>query len=71
LWPVGLTLELARPLQTRFVRIENPCSGTRHLEFELLDRVYYITQAEGRIAIFEFTEGRYELRRRHSAIGYL
>ena len=41
------------------------------LECELLDRRRFKTQAEGRIAIFEFIEGFYNPRRRHSSIGYL
>ncbi len=41
------------------------------LECELLDRRRFKTQAEARMAIFEFIEGFYNPRRRHSAIGYL
>ena len=41
------------------------------LECELLDRHRFKTQAEARIAIFEFIEGFYNPRRRHSSIGYL
>jgi putative transposase len=41
------------------------------LEYELLDRRSVKTQAEARMAIFEFIEGFYNLRRRHSSIGYL
>jgi putative transposase len=41
------------------------------LECELLDRRRFRTQAEARIAVFEFIEGFYNPRRRHSAIGYL
>ena len=41
------------------------------LECELLDRTRFSTQAEARIAIFEFIEGFYNPRRRHSGIGYL
>ena len=40
------------------------------LECELLDRHRFQSQAEARIAIFEFLEGWYNLHRRHSAIGY-
>lgn len=40
------------------------------LECELLDRRRFKTQAEARIAIFEFIEGWYNPRRRHSALGY-
>ena len=41
------------------------------LECELLDRCHFKTQIEVRMAIFEFIEGWYNPRRRHSAIGYL
>jgi putative transposase len=41
------------------------------LECELLDRRRFKTQAEARIAVFEFIEGFYNPRRRHSSIGYL
>ena len=37
------------------------------LECELLDRVRFRTQSEARIAIFDFIEGFYNPRRRHSA----
>jgi putative transposase len=41
------------------------------LECELLDRCRFKTQAEARIAIFDFIEGFYNPRRRHSSLGYL
>ena len=41
------------------------------LECELLDRRRFKTQAEARIAVFEFIEGFYNPRRGHSSIGYL
>jgi putative transposase len=41
------------------------------LECELLDRRKFATQAEARIAVFEFIEGFYNPRRRHSSLGYL
>src|SRR4029078_4247578 len=41
------------------------------LECELLDRRRFKTQAEARMAVFEFIEGFYNPRRRHSSIGYL
>jgi putative transposase len=41
------------------------------LECELLDRRRFKTQAEARTAVFEFIEGFYNPRRRHSSIGYL
>lgn len=40
------------------------------LECELLDRVRFQTQAEARIAVFEFIEAWYNPRRRHSALDY-
>ena len=41
------------------------------LECELLDRPSFKSQAEARMVIFEFIEGFYNPRRRHSSIGYL
>jgi putative transposase len=41
------------------------------LECELLARRRFKSQAEARMAIFEFIEGFYNRRRRHSALGYL
>ena len=41
------------------------------LECELIDRRSFRTQAEARTAIFQFLEGWYNTRRRHSALGYL
>ena len=41
------------------------------LECELLDRRSFRTQAQARMAIFQFIEGWYNPRRRHSALGYL
>jgi putative transposase len=41
------------------------------LECELLDRHRFRSQAEARMAVFEFIEGWYNSHRRHSAIGYL
>ena len=41
------------------------------LECELIDRRSFRTQAQVRMAIFEFIEGWYNPRRRHSALGYL
>jgi putative transposase len=38
---------------------------------ELLDRRKFRTQVEARMAIFEFIEGWYNPRRRHSSLGYL
>ena len=40
------------------------------LECELLDRRRFRTQAEAKMAIFEFIEGWYNLHRRHSALDY-
>jgi putative transposase len=41
------------------------------LECELLADRRFRTQAEARMAVFEFIEGWYNPRRRHSALGYL
>ena len=41
------------------------------LECELLERRRFKTQAEARMAVFEFIEGFYNPVRRHSRIGYL
>jgi len=41
------------------------------LECELLDRTRFETQAEARLAIFEWIEAWYNPRRRHSSIEYL
>ena len=41
------------------------------LECELIDRRAFHTQAEARMAIFEFIEAWYNRKRRHSALGYL
>jgi putative transposase len=41
------------------------------LECELLDRRRFETQAEAKMAIFDFIEGWYNPHRRHSSIGYL
>ena len=40
------------------------------LECELLDRQRFRTQAEAKMAVFDFIEGFYNPRRRHSALGY-
>lgn len=40
------------------------------LECELLDRGCFRTQAEAKIAIFEYLEGFYNPRRRHSSLNY-
>jgi hypothetical protein len=40
------------------------------LECELLERRRFKTQAEARMAVFEFIEGFYNPMRRHSGIGY-
>jgi putative transposase len=41
------------------------------LECELLDRRRFATPAEARTGVFDFIEGFYNPRRRHSALGYL
>ena len=40
------------------------------LECELIDRRRFQTQAEARLAVFDFLEGFYNPHRRHSALGY-
>jgi putative transposase len=40
------------------------------LECELLDRRSFRTQAEAKLAVFEYLEGFYNPRRRHSSLGY-
>jgi putative transposase len=41
------------------------------LECELLDRVRFESRETTEVAVFEFIEGFYDTRRRHSAIGNL
>ena len=41
------------------------------LETELLDRTSFRTRADARLAVFDYIEGFYNPRRRHSALGYL
>jgi putative transposase len=41
------------------------------LECELLDRSRFLSTAEAELAVFDFIEGFYNTRRRHSSIGYL
>jgi len=41
------------------------------LECELLDRERFCTQTDERLALFDFIEGWYDLRRCHSALDYL
>jgi putative transposase len=41
------------------------------LECELLDRYRFHTQAQAKIAVFDFIEGFYNPRRRHSSIGQM
>jgi putative transposase len=41
------------------------------LECELLDRHRFRTHGEARLAVFDYLEGFYNPRRRHSALGYL
>lgn len=40
------------------------------LECELLERRRFATKAEARMAVFHFIEGWYNIRRRHSSLGY-
>ena len=41
------------------------------LECELIDRTSFKTRTEARMEVFEFLEGFYNPKRRHSALGYL
>lgn len=41
------------------------------LECELLDRRRFHTQAEAKMAVFDFIEGFYNPRRRHSSLGQM
>jgi putative transposase len=41
------------------------------LECELIDRSRWRTHSEARMAVFDYIEGFYNPRRRHSALGYL
>ena len=41
------------------------------LACELFDRCRFPTQAEARLAVFDFIEGWYNPRRRHFALGYV
>jgi len=41
------------------------------LECELLDRQRFATPAAARLAVFDYIEGWYNPRRRHSALDYL
>ena len=40
------------------------------LETELINRRKFKNQSEAKLAVFDFIEGRYNPRRRHSALGY-
>ncbi len=41
------------------------------LECELLDRTHFAAHNQARAALFDFIEGFYNHRRRHSTIGYV
>ena len=41
------------------------------LECELLDRRRFATKTDARLALFQYIEGFYNTRRRHSSLGYL
>ena len=62
----ALRLRGGRRTRFRFL-----CSFFATLECELLDRVIFKTQAEARMAVFDFIEGFYNPHRRHSSIDYL
>ena len=48
-----------------------PCvrASLHSLECELLDQHRFRTQAEAKMAVFDYIEGFYNPRRRHSSIG--
>jgi transposase InsO family protein len=48
-----------------------PIDVPAHAECELLHRHRFATQAAARLAVFDYIEGWYNPRRRHSALGYL
>jgi len=58
---------------TEYLRYDNAITESffATLECELLDRSTFRTHAEARMAIFDFIEGFYNRRRRHSSLGYL
>ncbi len=41
------------------------------LECELIDRTVFRSRGEARLAVFDFIEGFYNPKRRHSALGYV
>ena len=41
------------------------------LETELLDRTFFRTRADARLAVFDYIEAFYNPHRRYSALGYL
>jgi len=41
------------------------------LECELIDRRRFQSRSEAELSVFEYIEGFYNPRRRHSALGYL
>lgn len=41
------------------------------LEYKLLDQKRFKTQAEAKMAVFDFVEGFYSPRRRHSSLGQI
>jgi len=45
-------------------------SSVASLECELLDQHRFRTQAEAKMAVFDYIEGFYNPRRRHSSIGH-
>ena len=51
--------------------LRNATRASSRLECELLDRTSFPTPAAAQPAVFEFIEGWYNTRRRHSALGYV
>jgi putative transposase len=54
-----------------FATLDELCTANSSEECELLNRSRFRSQAEARIAVFDYIEGWYNRHRRHSGIGYL
>ena len=69
--PENLSREFEPTAQSawNWVRQAGHDGGT--LDCEILDRRNFRSQAEARMAVFQFIEGFYTPTRRHSALGYL
>jgi transposase InsO family protein len=73
--PTAITQSPTRGLASAKRTNGKPCravaTGVYRPARELFDRYRFKTQAEARMAVFEFIEGFYNPRRRHSSIRYL